>query len=79
MTLFHKSLYIFLAKVLNRHHATISRELRRNRTQEPYRAEFSQEGYAQRCKASVSAGKWTQELANRIKEKLNATWSNCRA
>lgn len=64
-----------IAKVLERHHATISRELRRNKTQAPYCAEVSQEGYAQRRKSSVSTGKWTPELANRIQEKLTATWS----
>ncbi|MCC3380780.1 IS30 family transposase, partial [Paenibacillus farraposensis] len=64
-----------IAKKLGRHHATISRELRRNAAQEPYHAERSQESYIQRRKSSIPTGKWTPELAKVIEEKLQATWS----
>jgi IS30 family transposase len=64
-----------IAKELGRHHATISRELRRNAAEHPYCAENSQESYVQRRKASVPGGKWNLELASRIEEKLQATWS----
>ena len=64
-----------IAKELNRHHATISRELRRNAAQQTYRAESSHESYVQRRKASISGGKWTFALARVLEEKLQATWS----
>ena len=64
-----------MPKKLGRHHATIGRELRRKAAEHPYVAENAQEGYVQRRRASVSAGKWNPELASRIEEKLQATWS----
>ncbi|SLJ87741.1 MULTISPECIES: helix-turn-helix domain-containing protein [unclassified Paenibacillus] len=64
-----------IASELGRHHATICRELRRNETQKPYRAERSQENYVQRRKSSISAGKWTPQQLLLIEEKLQATWS----
>lgn len=64
-----------IAKELGRHHATIGRELRRKAAEHLYVAENAQEGYVQRRKPSVSAGKWNPELASRIEEKLQATWS----
>ena len=64
-----------IAKELNRHPATINRELSRNAAQQTYRAESSQEKYVQRRKASVSIGKWTSTLARVLEEKLQATWS----
>jgi len=64
-----------IAKELGRHHATISRELRRNPAADPYQAERSQDNYAKRRQASVPLGKWTPELARVIEEKLCATWS----
>ncbi|ADM70494.1 hypothetical protein GMA19_02691 [Paenibacillus polymyxa E681] len=64
-----------IARKLGRHPATICRELRRNESQEPYRAERSQESYVQRRKSSIPAGKWTLEQAAVIEEKLQETWS----
>jgi IS30 family transposase len=64
-----------IAQELGRHHATISRELRRNTQRELYQAERSQEDYCQRRKASIPHGKWTPELASVIEKKLQATWS----
>ncbi|PYY25672.1 Transposase for insertion sequence element IS1086 [Paenibacillus illinoisensis] len=64
-----------IARELGRHHATICRELRRNQTQESYRAERSQESYVQRRKSSIPVGKWTLQQSALIEEKLQATWS----
>lgn len=64
-----------IARELGRHHATIGRELRRHAAAHPYGAANAQEGYTQRRQASVSRGKWNPELASRIEEKLQATWS----
>ncbi|MNW44301.1 hypothetical protein D3C74_215300 [compost metagenome] len=64
-----------IARKLGRHPATICRELRRNESQDPYRAERSQESYVQRRKSSIPAGKWTSEQAAVIEEKLQETWS----
>lgn len=64
-----------IARDLGRHHATISRELRRNETQHSYRAERSQESYVQRRKSCIPSGKWSLEQSTLIEEKLRATWS----
>ncbi|RAI99210.1 helix-turn-helix protein [Paenibacillus pabuli] len=64
-----------IARDLGRHHATISRELRRNETQHSYRAERSQESYVQRRKSCIPSGKWSLEQSILIEEKLRATWS----
>jgi transposase, IS30 family len=59
-----------IAQELGRHHATISREIRRNTEQRPYEAEGSQQAYEHR-RNSVSKGKWTEEWAAQIEEKLH--------
>ncbi|RAI94242.1 helix-turn-helix protein [Paenibacillus pabuli] len=64
-----------IARDLGRHHATISRELRRNETQHSYRAERSQESYVQRRKSCIPSRKWSLEQSTLIEEKLRATWS----
>ncbi|MFK4304000.1 IS30 family transposase [Paenibacillus sp. RC254] len=40
-----------------------------------YQAEHSQESYAQLCKFSVTAGRWTLEEATLIEEKLQVSWT----
>ncbi|WP_342415559.1 hypothetical protein NST83_21070 [Paenibacillus sp. FSL R10-2782] len=59
---------------MGRHHATICREICRNATQNSYEAGRSQQAYEHRHKASLPKGKWTQEQAAQIEEKLHATW-----
>lgn len=57
-----------IAQELGRHHATISRELRRNAQQKSYQAERSQEDYCQRRAASVPNGKWMPDRTARSME-----------
>jgi IS30 family transposase len=64
-----------IAVELGRHHATICREIRRNAQLPSYEAESSQHAYKERRKASVPPGKWTEEQAKELEEKLQATWS----
>ncbi|WP_149096499.1 IS30 family transposase [Paenibacillus terrae] len=64
-----------IAEELGRHHATICREIRRNAELASYDAQRSQHAYEQRRRASVPQGKWTEEQAVELKEKLHATWS----
>ncbi|BAB06243.1 IS30-like element IS658 family transposase [Halalkalibacterium halodurans] len=63
-----------IAKELNRHHSTIARELKRNRTKE-YVSEVAHERYVERRKGCKPKGKWSPELATIIEEKLQLTWS----
>jgi len=65
-----------IAKELKRHHSTIARELKRNKTEnESYSPEKAQSAYHKRRLNSKSKGKWNEEIANEIEEKLNLTWS----
>ncbi|MET3211353.1 UNVERIFIED_CONTAM: IS30 family transposase [Paenibacillus sp. PvR008] len=64
-----------IAEELGRHHATISREIRRNAQLPSYETESSQHAYKERRKASVPQGKWTEEQAKELEEKLQATGS----
>lgn len=64
-----------IAKKLNRHHSSISRELSRNSIEGKYRGESAQIAYEQRRLNSVPAGKYDKTLCDVISEKLQATWS----
>lgn len=64
-----------IAKKLNRHHSSISRELRRNSIEGKYRGESAQNAYEQRRLNSVPAGKYEKTLCEEISVKLQATWS----
>jgi IS30 family transposase len=53
-----------IAKVLNRHHSTIARELKRNQTENgSYSPEKAQSAYVKRRLRSKPQGKWTEEIA----------------
>lgn len=42
---------------------------------QPYYAEQAQSAYKERRTASISSGKWSEDLAISLEEKLLATWS----
>ncbi|MBE0339351.1 IS30 family transposase [Paenibacillus sp. 23TSA30-6] len=63
-----------IAKKLDRHPATICREIRRQASVS-YQAEQAQHAYEERRKACVSKGKWKTEQAVIIEAKLQASWS----
>lgn len=64
-----------IGRVLNRHHSTIARELERNQANEMYDAQKGQVLYTQRRKASKPHGKWSEELEERLINRLEMTWS----
>lgn len=64
-----------IAQKLNRHHSSISREIRRNITSTGYAGESAQMAYDTRRKQSKPKGKYTERLAELITDKLLATWS----
>ncbi|GGE35365.1 IS30 family transposase [Pullulanibacillus camelliae] len=65
-----------IAKELNRHHSTIARELKRNKAEnESYSPEKAQAAYHERRTHSRPHGKWNEEIAQEIEEKLELTWS----
>lgn len=64
-----------IALELGRHHSTIDRELTRNDAKTKYHAPKAYEAYTIRRKNSKPKGKYTNEIAVVIKEKLTATWS----
>lgn len=63
-----------IGKIIGRHHATISRELKRN-TEQCYCAEISQQKYTIRRLKSKPHGKYSYELAQMIENALHHTWS----
>lgn len=63
-----------IAKTLNRHHSTVSRELHRNRGT-IYTCEKANESYRIRRERSIPKGKVTSSLIQIIEEKLACTWS----
>ncbi|MFF2912249.1 IS30 family transposase [Paenibacillus sp. NPDC057934] len=64
-----------ISRQLGRHHATISREIKRSCSQESYESLSSKKAYKQRRAASIPNGKFTPELAEELQEKLKQTWS----
>ena len=64
-----------IALELGRHHSTIDRELKRNDAKTKYHAPKAYEAYTIRRKNSKPKGKYSNEIAVVIKEKLTATWS----
>lgn len=64
-----------ISRQLNRHHATISREIKRSCFHEKYEALPAQQAYHQRRTSCVPAGKFTATLAEEVQEKLQETWS----
>ncbi len=64
-----------IGRKLNRHHSTIARELQRGQLNNDYEAEVAQVAYEQRRASCVPAGKFTPELADELREKLERTWS----
>ncbi|WP_346961528.1 IS30 family transposase [Clostridium sp.] len=63
-----------IAKIINRHHGTISRELKRN-SSSYYCAEEAHEKYTFRRNNSSPKGKYSDELATTIQDALKNTWS----
>jgi IS30 family transposase len=64
-----------IAQKLNRHHSSVSREIRRNMISSGYTGESAQLAYDTRRKASRPKGKFSESLAEIIADKLLLTWS----
>lgn len=65
-----------IGAILKRHHSPIARELKRNVQEDgTYRSEKAQEAYVERRSSCKPIGKWSVELAKKIQEKLELTWS----
>ncbi|GAK39565.1 transposase [Paenibacillus sp. TCA20] len=64
-----------IARELERHHSTISRELKRNQSSDGYQAVASDERYQCLRQAQRSRGKWTKALGEEIEKRLHETWS----
>ena len=64
-----------IASRINRHRSSVDRELRRNSAKLDYKAEDAQASYHIRRKRSKPEGKWSDNLAGIIVEKLALTWS----
>jgi transposase, IS30 family len=65
-----------IAKELNRHHSTVARELKRNTMEnDNYSPENAQSAYEKRRLNSRPRGKWNEDIASEIEEKLESTWS----
>ncbi|MEH7460160.1 IS30 family transposase [Bacillus sp. JJ1127] len=65
-----------IGATLKRHHSSIARELKRNSQENStYHSEQAHRKYIQRRKNCKPIGKWSRELAKKIQEKLEVTWS----
>lgn len=64
-----------IGRQLGRHHSTIARELCRGQVNAYYEAAPAQDAYQERRAACVPSGKFTPELAAKLQEKLEQTWS----
>jgi len=64
-----------IAQKMGRHCSTIGRELKRSRQQDHYEAVAAQRGYEERRTSCKPDGKYTEELAQELNEKLHQTWS----
>ncbi|SFE95189.1 IS30 family transposase [Alteribacillus iranensis] len=65
-----------ISKMIHRSPSTVSRECRRNTVgNNPYCSETAQCRYHKRRRHCHPQGKWTKDLAQKIDEKLDLTWS----
>ena len=64
-----------IAKRIDRHHSSIARELKRSGATSLYKAETARSDYEAKRKKSRPRGRWSKELGELLKEKINATWS----
>ena len=61
--------------LLGRHRSSIDREIERNIITELYQAEVAEENYRKRRMSSKPSGKWNEDIASIIEQKLLETWS----
>ena len=59
----------------NRHHSTIVRELARNKSQGFYHAETAQSLYTKRRMSNFSKGKFSDDIAQIISDRITEKWS----
>jgi IS30 family transposase len=64
-----------IGKELGRHHSAIARERKRGSRDGAYTAETAQIAYEERRVSCKSVGRFTPELASKLEEKLQQTWS----
>ncbi|WIV17967.1 IS30 family transposase [Paenibacillus polygoni] len=64
-----------IARELDRHHSTISRELRKNQSLNGYQAVASEHRYKHLRQAQKPREKWTETLGKEIEQRLHETWS----
>nr|WP_160037222.1 IS30 family transposase [Paenibacillus sp. An7] len=61
---------------MDRHHSTISRELRKNQSLNGYQAAASEHRYKYLRQAQKPRGKWTETIGKEIEQRLHETWSS---